>query len=364
MQTSLNLWTTNNNSNKTGDIMSKPVSIAGWLATLPGILIVFCLTLSQAAIAQCNPDGNIEFICGPISPEDLVPLPESSWVLVASWEDDGYLSAAHAGSRDTVRLFPGPGSRSRQDNTRFGQCPSPVQGGFRPHGMTLRESPTGADRLYVVRHGAREAIEIFEVDRVDNQPRLTWIGCVIAPDSVNMNSVVALPGSGFGVTSPATGDLWEWVPENGWSRVAGSENIGPNGLEISSDGDWYYVAAYSDQSILRLSRGQTPIVKESLATVGFNIDNIHWSANGEILAAGHRAVSGNRIGECIRRISCEGITSHVAIVNIETGEWDEIFNYPSNDNLRVGTTAIEVDNEIWIGSVAGSTRIAVIEAPR
>ena len=86
------------------------------------------------------------------------------------------------------------------------------------------------------------------------------------------------------------------------------------------------------------------------------------------MAAGHKAPSGGAapwvpIGECIRRINCEGITSHVAKVNIATGDWEEIFNYPSNENLRVGTVAIQVWKELWIGGVGGSTRIALIQAP-
>lgn len=328
-----------------------------------GIISAVSLILAPASYAQCDPDGEVAFVCGPASPEDLVQIPGTDWVLVSSWEDDGYLTAVHAGNHQTMRIFPIADARSRHDTSRFGQCPGPVSEGFRPHGMTLRQAPDDNHTLYVVRHGAREAIEVFSVSTQDSLPALTWIGCAIAPESVNMNSVVVLPVAGFGVTSPATGDLWEWQPDSGWSQVPGSTDIGPNGLEITADGQWYYVAGYSEQAVIRLSRGQSPVSRETVANVGFNIDNIHWSPDGHILAAGHNAPTGRRIGECIRRISCEDITSHVARVNVETGEWEEIFAYPSNDNLRVGTAAIQVGDEIWIGSVAGSTRIARIMAP-
>ena len=329
-------------------------------AVLTFILCAFSLPASHA---QCSPDGDVAFVCGPVSPEDLVHLPGTDWVLVSSWIADGYLSAANARSRETLRLFPVPGARSRHDASRFGQCPDMVTEGFHPHGMTLRPGDNGQHTLYVVRHGAREAIEVFAVDTESGRPQLTWLGCVVAPETVNMNSVVALPDSGFGVTSPATRDLWEWRPQAGWSRVPGSADIGPNGLEVTADGAWYYVAAYSDQAVVRLSRGETPPRKEPVAHLGFNIDNIHWSPDGALLAAGHRAPTGRRIGECITGVSCEGITSHVARVDVETGEWEALFNYPSNDNLRVGTVAIQVDEEIWVGSVAGSRRIAVIPVP-
>lgn len=335
-----------------------------WRLLLSGVISAMCLLFGSTGFAQCDPDGDIGFVCGPVSPEDLVLIPDSDWVLVASWEDDGYLSAAHAGNHQVVQVFPAANAGSRHDASRFGDCPAMIHEGFRPHGLTLRSTPDGGHELYVVRHGAREAIEVFEVSLQAGQPVLTWRGCAVAPDGVNMNSVVALPAEGgFGVTSPATGDLWEWRPDAGWSRVPGSEDIGPNGLEITTDGEWYYVGGYSAQSVIRLSRGLTPPRKETVANVGFNVDNIHWSPDGHILAAGHNAPSGGRIGECIRRINCEDISSHVAKVNVTTGDWEEIFTYPSNDNLRVGTVAIQVGDEIWVGSVAGSTRIARFPAP-
>ena len=36
----------------------------------------------------------------------------------------------------------------------------------------------------------------------------------------------------------------------------------------------------------------------------------------------------------------------------------EILSYPSNDYLILGTVAIEVGNEIWVGGIAGGDRIA------
>jgi len=36
----------------------------------------------------------------------------------------------------------------------------------------------------------------------------------------------------------------------------------------------------------------------------------------------------------------------------------EIFRYPTNDWVILGTSAIEVGDELWVGQVAGGTRIA------
>ena len=36
---------------------------------------VCLLGLSGPASAQCEVDGHVEFVCGPISPEDLIEIP-------------------------------------------------------------------------------------------------------------------------------------------------------------------------------------------------------------------------------------------------------------------------------------------------
>ena len=121
------------------------------------------LVLAAPSAAQCDPDGDIQFVCGPVSPEDLVLVPDAPWVLAAGMEDDGYLYAIDTRTLDSAVLFPTATYGSRPDPI-FGACSGPVTGGFRPHGLSLRPGTNGRHTLYVVRHGAREAIEVFEVD--------------------------------------------------------------------------------------------------------------------------------------------------------------------------------------------------------
>lgn len=314
------------------------------------------------ANAQCQPDGDIEFVCGPQSPEDLVRIPGSPWVIASSWDENGYLSAVNIRDHRTMRLFPTADSRARHDVDRYGGCPGMATVRFHAHGLSLRSGSDGVQTLYVVRHGAREAVEVLEVDAEGRVPSLTWVGCVVAPEGLGLNAVVALPGGGIAVTSPRTGDLWEWHAGAGWSRVPGSEDIGPNGLEISADGRWFYVAGYGERSLIRLSRGRTPVRRSSIE-VGFHVDNVHWAEDGSLLPAGHSAPTRTRVSECIRGVTCEGIVSRVAKVDPELRGTREIFTYPSNEFLPLGTTAIQVEDEIWVGGVAGGERIARFLAP-
>ena len=133
-------------------------------------------------------------------------------------------------------------------------------------------------------------------------------------------------------------------------------------MEISPDGQWFYVAGYESQSVIRLSRGQTPVRKERVE-VGFNVDNVHLALDGSLLAAGHSTPTPTRVGECIRDGQCDGIVSHVAKVDMYRRASVEVFTYPSNQYLIVGTAAIQVGDELWVSGVGGGERIARVPAP-
>ena len=225
---------------------------------LASFLMAVCLLgVSTPSAAQCEPDGDIGFVCGPISPEDLALVPDTPWVIVASWEDDGYLSAADSRDQGTMRLFPTDTSRARHDTAAYGSCPGMTTDRFRAHGISLRPGADGTHTLYVVRHGEREAIEVFEVDAGGETPGLTWIGCTVAPEGLGLNAVVALPDGGFAASSPRTGDLWEWHTGDGWIRVPGSEEIGPTDWRSrpTAGGSWWPATAASRSSV---SRGDRP----------------------------------------------------------------------------------------------------------
>ena len=329
---------------------------------------LWCLWLTAPSSAQtdCDPDGSVRFVCGPVSPEDLVVVPDTAWVIVSGMEDEGHLYAADTRDLTSTVLFPAETSRPRHDTALFGECPGPSTAQFRPHGLSLRAGSGGIHTLYVVRHGAREAIEVFQLDAAEATPTLTWVGCAVAPDSVGFNSVAALPGEGFAATnfSRPTGELWEWAPAAGWTEVPGSETSGPNGLVASSDGRWLYIGGWGTRSLIRISRGQTPVQRDAV-NVGFHIDNVRWAPDGTLFAAGHASESGDAgaIGACLGQGQCDGISSRVAKVDPESLTAREIVRYPSNDLFILGTVAIQVGDEVWVGGIGGRDRIARFPAP-
>ena len=101
----------------------------------------------------------------------------------------------------------------------------------------------------------------------------------MAPEGLRLNSVVALPEGGFAATSTSTGDVWEWNAAAGWAVIPGTDDTTPNGLEISPDGAWLYVAGWRGEKLTRLSRGRTPRQRD-VVPIGFRPDNLRFVDGG------------------------------------------------------------------------------------
>ena len=315
-----------------------------------------------SAQADCEPEGEVRFVCGLAEPEDLVVVPDSPWVVVSGMQDAGRIDLARRDDGSVRRVFP-EGAGSRHDTATFGSCPGDERDRFQPHGLSLR--PGGDDRhiLYVVRHGARESVEVFELDASASEPSLTWIGCVVAPEGVSLNSVTALPGGGFAATNFnfAQGWVLEWSPDSGWSEVSGSRTRGPNGIVSSPDGRWLYVGGWATKSLIRLSRGDREIDPKQVP-VGFHVDNVRLGTDGAVYAAGHDAGAVSGIVACLTSSDCNGVTNHVARVNVETGDVVEVVNRPSDESLVLSTVGLRIGDDVWVGGIAGTERIARFSA--
>jgi hypothetical protein len=341
------------------------ISILFGVSVASAVLLVSSARLRAAG---CEPVGNVQFICNQAGPEDLVPVPGGQWVLSSGMVANGAIRLISVRDKMTTVLYPAESARSRPDLKTYHSCPGPIDPAekdkFRAHGLYLRPGTNSVHTLYVVHHGNRESIEIFELDARVRPPLLTWIGCAVAPEPIGLNSVVGLPDGGFMTTnfSPRgadqamrakmmagenNGEVWEWHTTTGWKVVPGSESAGPNGLEISRDGKSLYIAGWGSQSVIRLSLGQTPVRKESVPA-GFRVDNLRWAPDGALFAAGQGGTAPSQ-------------TSHIGKLNPTTMKFEEIVRYPYSDAFSVGTVAIQVGNQIWLGSVRGD-RIAVFPA--
>src|SRR5262249_7878656 len=148
-------------------------------------------------------DG-IEPICGFHNPDDLVRVPETSWLVVsqfAGFDRAGRGSLAlydTASGRRVERAFAGTLERGAGDAWGSPSCPGPPGDAFNPQGMDLAPAP-GGFRLLVVNQ-ARPAVELLQVDAAQSPPGLTWKGCVPVSAAVFLNDVAALGDTGFVAT--------------------------------------------------------------------------------------------------------------------------------------------------------------------
>jgi hypothetical protein len=281
--------------------------------------------------------------------------------VASAYAGSGGLYLIRASDRTSTFVYPTATAAERLDAVVYNTCPGPpdaaAKAKFQTHGLYLQAGSGSVHRLYVVVHGARESVEVFEIDARPATPVVTWIGCAVAPDPIGLNSVRGLPDGGFVATNflprgsnmkvmmsgEKNGELWEWHTATGWQKVPGSEAAGANGLEISDDGRSLYVAAWGTQSFFRLSRGQTPPVRDEVP-LGFRVDNIRWASDGSILAAGQGAGA-----------------SIVVKINPETLAVREVVRHPDDEVFGAGTVAVEVGTEYWVGSFRGD-RIAIFPA--
>jgi hypothetical protein len=313
------------------------------------------------AATPCASVSDVTLACGQSGPEDLAPLPDGKWVVAGVMAGGGGINLIRASDRSSSPLYPAPSAKNAYDARAYPGCPGPpgAQGAqFRSHGLWLDPKGGATPRLYAVGHGARESIEVFTVDTRATTPVLTWIGCAVAPDPIGLNAVVGLPDGGFitsnyqprGGAPNATqqmmrgennGELWEWHAASGWKKVPGSEASGANGLDVSDDGKWIYMAAWGSQSFIKLSRGKEPVERMEIP-LGFRVDNVHRAKDGSLLAAGQG----------------QG-TSEIVKIDPGTMKVTKVLQRRDDASFRGGTVAAEVGDRLWVGSYAGD-RIALL----
>jgi hypothetical protein len=325
---------------------------------------------TSPASAACDPVDGAEFICGMGSPEDLIHVPATSWIIVSGMaEGSSHLYAIDSRTKTPTSLYPVAGARIQQDKKTYGACPGPLpERTFGAHGIDIRPKGGGKHALYAVNHAGRESIEVFELDATGAAPSVTWVGCAVLPAGASGNGVVGLPDGGFITTNfkdptdkdafqkmsamQITGNVYEWHPGSGWKALPDSAMSGANGLALSNDGKWLYVAGWPGKNVTRFERtGETWTKRDSTAT-GILTDNLRWMADGSLLASGQDAnmpaVFQCRAPECY-------VASAAVKIDPKTMKTQRVMSYKGNDSFQGSTTAIDVGNEYWVGSFRGDS---------
>ena len=321
-----------------------------------------------ATPAPCTPQHGINFICGMVNVEDMLPVDGGKSVVAGSYKDGSvgfYLIDTATKTAKVVAL-----SVAAKPDPLY-DCPgAPDLTKLSTHGLDVRPGRNGAAVLYAINHGGRESVEVFNLDA--RKGSAEWVGCVVAPEGTSANSVVGLPdrsivftklfdtrerGAGMATgISPVlqgkiTGLVYHWVPGKGISVVPGSELSGDNGLLASPNGKTLYINAYGTKEIWRGpldGRGQ-----KASAKVEFNPDNLRWAPDGTIFVTGQFLNPANLAGPN---------DWGVARLNPETMFVSTIITAPGMKEFDNATTAVVAGNTLWLGTFKGD-RIAYMPAP-
>jgi hypothetical protein len=347
-------------------------------------LVTFLATIISPAVAEEMQDGHCggavdeNFICGPVNAEDLVEVPGTDWVLASRMAGPSVTSGAIylLNTRDrSWRTLDLDAIAEASDAAAYPGCSGkPSAAAFRGHGLALDRAGDRL-RLLAINHGGRESVEIFGLSASGaDEPTLTWIGCVLAPENAQLNSVVALPGGGLAVTKffdasnqswttdlfegKPTGSVLEWSATSGWKELAGTALSGPNGLAVSPDGGVYFVAEWGARRLHRFQRGAAG--EHKVVDVGVLADNLSWDADGRLLLAGQNVADKREYAECAlsEARTCPDAWK-VLRVDPETLAVETIIDRPGTKEFGSATTALDIGTEYWIGTSRGE-RIARI----
>jgi hypothetical protein len=344
-------------------------------------------------LMSCGEHGDVDIICGARSPEDLELTPDGKSLLVSQFVN-GPGGAGVAGlmlfdpAKKTFSRIT-PTSEPRKD---WGDpaCPGPLGDALRPHGISLLKRKNGAIQVYVVNHGGRESIEMFELKQSGGTSELVWHGCVVSKEA--FNDVAAQPDGGFIATHPTalqppppppgqakgqekgkapqgggpdifsgqpSGYVSRWIPGKGEAELPGTRAGYPNGVLVSPDGRYMYFNAWTAKEVHKydLKEGkETAMVK-----LDFMPDNISWTSKRTMLAAG---VKGAR-GECPAGSGTPCVQAFgVAEIDPAKMEAKTVFDSAGKGALIPGVSiALQTGNSIYIGAFQGD-RIVKIPAKK
>jgi len=318
-------------------------------------------------VLDCGLHGDVEILCGTNSPVDFERTPDGRFLIVSKMgrDENKGLDLFDLAARTFA-----PMSLSAEKKPDWGEdaCTESIGGRIQPHGLSLSKRTSGVWQLYVVNHGVRESMEMYELLPDGAKWKLAWRGCV--PAGKPYNDVASLPDGSFVATRPQalqkegqnpfaggpSGNVAVWTKEKGERVLPGSEYAYPNGIVVSENGRYAYISGWISRDLHKYDlKAEKEIAKCELP---FMPDNLTWKRDGKILAAGVKGVSGN----------CPKDSQHpciqgfmVAEVDPETLEHRVLYDNNGKALINGVSVAIDAGDAFYVGSFQGDR---VVKVPR
>lgn len=320
----------------------------------------------------------LRYITSVVNPEDLARVPATDWVFVTGYPGPshprGQIYLVSVDGKTVIELF--PDRIAYQPDPAYGRSSPPDQDSFAAHGVGLRAGDDGVHTVYLVNHGGREAVEIFLLDARPDAPVVTWVGAIELTDGSWGNDVAPHPDGGFLVTDTCTGGadnaevmlgggpsgrVLRWSPgDSAMSEVPGGSVSSPNGVEVSADGRWCYIASWVAKGLVKLSLVD-PTTPAETVPLTVMPDNLTWTSDHQLLIAGQDSDAGTLYEQFVAHDIC-AIGFSVIKADPETLALTELVTFASGQGFGTASAALEVGGEIWVGSPRAD-RIAVFGIP-
>ncbi|MGP0074501.1 MAG: SMP-30/gluconolactonase/LRE family protein [Bryobacteraceae bacterium] len=327
-------------------------------------------------LASCGVHGDIEVLCGTRSPEDLELTPDGKFLIATQFVNQGRAGSAGAGMAlyDLAKKTFTKMAVTDEPDKSWGDpaCPGPIGDALVSHGESLRKRSNGKWALYVVNHGGRQSIEMYELKAAAGGWALVWHGCEVAAH--DYNDVAILPDGGFVGTYPTalssggnggpfggavTGYVARWTPGKGESEIMNTRIRYPNGVVVSNDGRFMYVNEFAGRQVFKYDLKDEKMIGSVM--VDFLPDNLTWTKEGRLLAAGVKGARGD-CPEGSGRPCIQGFG--VAEIDPKKMQARVIFDSATHDPLIGGVSvALEVGNSIYLGAFQGD-RLVKIPYPK
>ena len=311
----------------------------------------------QPPLLDCGIDGDVEMICGTRAPEDFEVTPDGRFLIVAKFGQatDHPLDLFNL---STGEFSPLPLSNDPQTGWGDPACTDSIDDQVGPHGLSLTQRSGGAWQFYVVNHQVRESMEMYELLPDDDSWRLAWRGCVFAEEPYN--DVSTRPDGSFVATRPTalmtdgdgnifsgenTGNVARWTTEDGEQVLPDTEIGYPNGVLVSDDGRYAYISGWTTSDFHKYDLSTQQEVGR--VDLGFMPDNLTWTPDGRLMAAGVKGVGGNCPADsddpCLQGFE-------VVVVHPDTLAITRVFDNRGRALINGVSVAIEVDGNVYVGS--------------
>ncbi|VEI74975.1 Gluconolactonase [Mannheimia haemolytica] len=323
-------------------------------------------SIQTATLDTAQEIAQLSYIENLKSPEDLVQIPNSNWIIASGMTHHSGLYLIDSQTKTAQRLI---APKADKPSTQFKNSqPQPHADEMQIHGLSIRAMGGGKSLLYAVNHNGfdkninRETIEVFEVNANTTTPTIKWLGNVPMPKDdkgryLAANSVVSGADGSIYTTvmmhphntledmfaGKTTGAIYRWSPKTQvFEKLQGTEFNGNNGIELSPDGQFIYVAHMKNLSKLT----NTNPAKE-VATTQLNygvFDNLHWVSDKLITAGSSTQNCGDTMTyDCLKDY-------HITTISPDNLSTNAIYQGKYTADFSGVSTVLPVGKTYYLGS--------------